>query len=315
MINGFRVINSFGRDDLARVYVVDFSDGRRVECVESLQPPHTREQKWVLLVSTSCGCPVKCLMCDAGMDFQGHLSSPQILSQIDFLVSGRYPDLRIPAAKFKIQFARMGEPAFNNAVLDVLEILPQRYHAPGLMGCVSTIAPRTCGRFMERIIEIKDRLYPAGRFQMQFSIQSTDEKERDQLMPVPKFTLEDIRNYGDRYFEEGDRKITLNFALARGSAFDVKKLIDIFVPERFMFKLTPLNPTYKVQRNKLASYIDAGDPKKYYEALDKLQQSGFDVLVSIGENEENLIGSNCGQYVLRHLQEQHKLKNSYTYIS
>ncbi|MBN2620601.1 radical SAM protein [candidate division WOR-3 bacterium] len=314
MTNDFNVVNSFGRDDLARVYVVDFGDGRRVECVESLQPPHTREQKWVLLVSTSCGCPVKCRMCDAGMDFHGHLSSQQILAQMDFLVSRRYADQRVPADKFKVQFARMGEPAYNEAVLDVLEILPQRYHAPGLMGCVSTIAPRKCERFLERIIEIKDRLYTAGRFQLQFSIHSTDEKERDELMPVPKFTLEDIREYGDCYFKEGDRKITLNFALARGSVFDVKRLIDVFAPERFMFKITPLNPTYNVQRNKLTSYIDADDPHKRYGALDELQQNGFDVLVSIGENEENLIGSNCGQYVLRHLNETEKLNNSYLYV-
>lgn len=314
MAINFNVVKSFGKDDLARVYVADVGDGRTIECVESLQPPFTREEKWVLLVSTSCGCPVRCRMCDAGMDFHGHLTVDEIIAQVDFLITRRYPDFRVPASKFKVQFARIGEPAFNMAVLDVLEILPARYQAPGLMGCISTIAPKKCGSFMERIIETKNRLYPAGRFQMQLSIHSTDEKERDYLMPMPKFTLEDIREYGDRYFREGDRKITLNFALARGSVFDVRKLIDIFVPERFMFKITPLNPTYNVQRNNMTSYIDINDPEKHYEALDELQQGGFDVIVSIGENEENLIGSNCGQYVLRHLQEDNKLKNSYLYV-
>lgn len=314
MVHCLKVIKSFGKDDLARVYVVDVGDGRSVECVESLQPPHSREEKWVLLVSTSCGCPVKCRMCDAGIDFHGHLSSRQILAQIDFLVGQRYPDLRVPAGKFKIQFARMGEPAFNNAVLDVLEVLPERYDAPGLMACISTIAPKKCESFMERVIDIKNRLYPMGNFQMQFSIHSSDEKERDHLMPLSKYTLEDIRDFGGRYFRDGDRKITLNFALAQGSSFDVRKLAGIFAPERFMFKITPLNPTYNVQTHNMVSYIDAHDPERQYQPFEELQSCGFDVLISIGENEENLIGSNCGQYVLRHIHEDEKLKDSYLYV-
>lgn len=293
---------------------MDMGDERMVECVESLQPPFTRNEKWVLLVSTSCGCPVQCKMCDAGLDFKGHLTADEILAQIDFLVSKRYPDRKIPAKKFKIQFARMGEPSFNNAVLDVLEQLPDQFHATGLMACISTIAPKKCQGFFGKLMDIKNRLYANGNFQMQFSVHSTDEKERDDLMPIPKFTLQDIREYGDQFFKPGDRKITLNFALATRSPFDVNTLISIFNPEKFMFKITPLNPTYNVQRNRLESYIDARKPDKSYQALDKLQSHGFDVLVSIGENEENLIGSNCGQYVLRHLEETEKLKDGYTYV-
>ena len=309
-----KIVNSFGKDDLARVYVMDLGEERMVECVESLQPPFTRDDKWVLLVSTSCGCPVQCKMCDAGLDFKSHLSADQILAQIDFLIGQRYPDHNIPAKKFKIQFARMGEPAFNAAVLDVLTRLPKRYEAPGLMACISTIAPRKCRDFMEQLIDIKERLYNDGHFQMQFSVHSTDEEERNYLMPIPKFTLQDIREYGDRFFKTGDRKITLNFALAQRSPFDVETLVKIFSPEQFMFKITPLNPTYNVKRSELHSYIDAENPEKQYEALQTLQSHGFDVLVSIGENEENLIGSNCGQYVLRHLNESDKLKNSYLYV-
>ncbi len=314
MTKSFKEIKSFGKDDLAKVYVMVMGDERMVECVESLQPPHTRNEKWVLLVSTSCGCPVKCRMCDAGMDFKGHLTADQILAQIDFLVEKRYPDHKIPAAKFKIQFARMGEPAFNSAVLDVLERLPDRYQAPGLMACVSTIAPRTAGAFMKKLMDIKERQYANGHFQMQFSVHSTDEQERDALMPVPKYSLQDIKEYGDRFVTPGDRKITLNFALAKKSLFDVQTLVNTFSPEKFMFKITPLNPTYNVRRHDLKSYIDAHDVHKQYDIFNQLKHHGFDVLISIGENEENLIGSNCGQYVLRHMNESDKLQNSYTYV-
>ncbi len=52
------VAASMGRDDLARVYIVEYPGGGRVECAESLQPPRPIEDKWVMLVSTLLGCPV-----------------------------------------------------------------------------------------------------------------------------------------------------------------------------------------------------------------------------------------------------------------
>jgi 23S rRNA (adenine2503-C2)-methyltransferase len=61
-----RVLVSTGREDIAVVYVAELEPGKQVEFVESLQPPLPREKKWVLIVSTLFGCPVQCLMCDAG---------------------------------------------------------------------------------------------------------------------------------------------------------------------------------------------------------------------------------------------------------
>ena len=119
-----QVIASSGTEDVAVVYIVQMDNNRLVECVESLQPPLTRDQKWVLLVSTMYGCPVGCMMCDAGGYFQGKLSTEEIFYQIDFLIHKRFPQGKIPSQQLKIQFARMGEPALNPAVLAVLDELP-----------------------------------------------------------------------------------------------------------------------------------------------------------------------------------------------
>jgi 23S rRNA (adenine2503-C2)-methyltransferase len=113
-----------GKDDVAMVYMAEFGPGKAIELVEAVQPPLPREKKWVLMVSTLFGCPVACQICDAGGSYQGKLSAEEILAQIDFMVSLRFPDGKVPVENFKIQFARMGEPAFNLAVLDVLEALP-----------------------------------------------------------------------------------------------------------------------------------------------------------------------------------------------
>jgi 23S rRNA (adenine2503-C2)-methyltransferase len=45
----------------------------------------------------------------------------------------------------------------------------------------------------------------------------------------------------------------------------------------------------------------------------KLRSFGYEVLVSIGEVEENHIGSNCGQYLMRHLTANEVIKEGYTY--
>ena len=47
--------------------------------------------------------------------------------------------------------------------------------------------------------------------------------------------------------------------------------------------------------------------------MEALEQEGYCVIVSIGELEENLVGSNCGQYVLKHLNQKHKIDGGYSY--
>jgi len=119
--------------------------------------------------------------------------------------------------------------------------------------------------------------------------------------------------YGERFFSAGDRKITLNFALAQDLTLDPDILLEHFTPEKFLIKITPLNPTYRASANRLSSYIDPNQSTDRYTVVDALRKAGYDVIISIGELEENFIGSNCGQYLLRHLQASDRLSTGYTY--
>jgi 23S rRNA (adenine2503-C2)-methyltransferase len=308
-----RIVGSTGNDDIAVASIAEMRDGRFIEFVESVQPPLPRTKKWVLIVSTMFGCPVGCLMCDAGGHYGGRLTKDEILSQIDHLVDSRYPDRCVGAEKFKVQFARMGEPSLNPAVLDVLEELPDRYRAPGLMPSVSSVAPAGSERFFERLMDIKTDLYSGGRFQLQLSIHTTDRQLRDRLIPVRKWSLKKLSAYGQAFLEQGDRKITLNSALADGMPFDPDVLLRYFDPEKFLVKMTPVNPTYQARSSGLATYIQPLKEEKRYEIVTGLREAGFEVIVSVGEPEENLIGSNCGQYVTRHLRETSPVADGYTY--
>lgn len=310
-----RILAAAGDGDPARVYLADLAtDGRErlVEFVESIQPPLPREEKWVLMVSTLLGCPVACPMCDAGGSFHGRLSAEEIIRQIDYLVDYRYPGRSIPAGKFKIQLARLGEPALNPAVLEVLRELPGRYDAPGLLPSLSTIAPQGCETFFAELAALKHELYPGGRFQLQFSIHTTDPTLRDKLIPAPKWDFDRIARYAEEWFTPGDRQITLNFALGADSPVEPQVMLKYFDPERFLVKLTPLNPTYRAHNNNLRSYL-SHNPAAEDDALPRrLREAGYRVIVSLGQSEEDLIGSNCGQFLQRHLKAREKLTDGYT---
>lgn len=308
-----KVLATAGRDDVARVFIADFGRGRLAEFVESVQPPLPRDEKWVLIVSPLFGCPVRCLMCDAGTYYRGRLSEEEIFEQIDYLVGLRYAGRRVPVKKFKIQFARSGDPALNPAVLEVLDELPARYEAPGLVPSLSTIAPASTDRFFERLLEIKNRRYSGGRFTLQFSIHTTDAARRDAIIPVKKWSFGRIAEYGRRFFAPGDRKIALNFALAKDSPVDPHGLARDFDPAVFLVKMTPLNPTYRAMQNGLASYLDGGSNESGGRVAAGLRAEGYEVIVSIGEREENLIGSNCGQAVVEHMKAVRPMAGGYTY--
>ena len=207
----------------------------------------------------------------------------------------------------------MGEPSLNPDVLEVLDELPERYSAPGLMPSLSTVAPKGCGDFLERLLEIKKAKYSGGHFQFQFSIHTTDERLRDQIIPVKKWSFAEMEAYGERFYAPGDRKITLNFALANDMPVEPAVLLRYFNPSKFLIKITPLNPTYRAVENKLSSYIDPQIEDNGYEIVEALKVAGYQVIVSIGEVEENLIGSNCGQYIKRHLSAAQPISDGYTY--
>lgn len=306
-----KLISSTGKDELAVVYVAQSSGGELVEFVESLQPPKTREEKWVLIVSTLYGCPVDCKMCDAGLYYHGRIPKEGIFWQIDNLITRRYPDGNVPSEQFKIQFARMGEPAFNPDVLRVIDEFDLYFNAPGFMPSISTIAPKSSDKFFEELLDLKLKKFSRANFQMQFSVHTTDEKMRDILIPVKKWSFKEIATYGERFYSPGDRKIGLNFAASVQYSVNPEILTEYFDPVKFIIKLTPLNPTYNSVRAGLTSVINEDNVNNEHPLVSGFRKCGYEVIISLGEFEENYIGSNCGQNILTHAVNPAKLSGGY----
>ena len=292
-----KIVYSTQENELARVYVAELDDGSKIEFVESTQPPHSIDEKWVLIVSTLKGCPVSCSLCDAGSYYSGVLTSEEILSQINYMVDQRYPNKNVKASKFKIQFSRIGEPAFNDNVLDVLKKLPTIYDPQKLLPSLSTIAPSGREAFFKKLIGIKDELYSDGKFQLQFSIHTSCEKMRKKLIPASTWSFKEMSEYISAFFRPGDRKITLNFATPVGYPLNVEEIKTFFDPKHCLIKLTPVNPTNKSLKNSFTGLIDPETPALNEKILKEFRCSGYDAILSIGELEENIIGSNCGMYL------------------
>jgi len=291
-----------GREELAYVYMLQLDDDPRhlVEAVDSVDPRYPRREKAVIIISTQFGCPVGCLMCDAGGQFAGNLTADQMLAQVRF-VSDRRPE-NLGSRKLKVHFARMGEPALNPAVLETLERLPAELPTPHLLPCISTVGPRQSRAFFAELLKIKERRYD-GRFQLQFSINTTDEELRRTLIPAPHLELRAIAELAGAFCRSpDDRKVVLNFALGRDFPVDVALLARCFDPARFMVKLTPINPTEQARRSGLSTALSAADPAAADALAQRLRWRGFDTVVSIGETEETDIGSNCGQLVRARLE-------------
>jgi len=79
----------------------------------------------------------------------------------------------------------------------------------------------------------------------------------------------------------------------------------------FIIKLTPVNPTFKALINNIQTLITSDS--KGYEIKDELEAGGFKAILSIGEWEENRIGSNCGQYVQACQNGGDKLTGAYSH--
>ncbi len=309
-----KILMEIGEEKISKVYLGEINEGQIIEFAEALNPPKSFKEKWILLISTQLGCPIKCIFCDAGGFFKRNLKAEEILMQIDFLISKKFPSKYVNCKKFKIQFARVGEPLLNSEILKVLVKLPLNFKCKTLIPSISTVAPKKGIEVFKEIKKIKDKLYAKGNFQFQFSIHSTREERRNWITPIKKLSLEEISHYGNYFYEKGDKKIALNFALIEGEDIEEEKIKKIFNPEIFLIKITPVNPTISAIKNKIPSLFFE-NPLAWKEKILKLKETGFEVIESIGELQENEIGSNCGMFIQKYLREPFKLpQNSYSYL-
>jgi 23S rRNA (adenine2503-C2)-methyltransferase len=284
---------------VAELYAAERRDDptRRVEFIDALDPGIPREKKWVAMVSTQFGCCVGCAMCDAGeRRFRGNVPAEDMLEQVRRIL-GAHPETDPRSvAMFKLHFARMGEPTFNPGVLEAIETLAKGGALPGLVPSISTVGPDCPPSvdFLEELTRLKNRFFKGGRFQLQFSVHTTDPVQRRALIPIRTWGLDRVGAFARRWVRKGDRKVTLNFVSSPELVVDPAALARACRPEDCLVKLTPTHPTKRAARNGLVDDWSRA-PERVRERAAAFEAAGFKVIINAPWPSETAGGVSCGQ--------------------
>ena len=213
--------------------------------------------KMVVTISTQKGCPMKCKFCDCPkVGCFGNASREELADEVRhaILASGcKY------TKRFNLHLACMGEPALNAPNVlqfirdDLRELVGGLMKADVIHPVFTTMLPSALGvPYMTSVLEdfcnIKNEDYN-GEAGLQLSINSTDEKQRQDLFDGMSLPLVKIAEIAANLPKPVGRKYTLNFPVASDTILDPKELSYLFDKSRFIVKITPIHETNEAKAN------------------------------------------------------------------
>lgn len=259
--------------------------------------------KWVITISTQYGCSMGCKFCDVPKVGKGLNATLNDLT--NQLIEGLKLHPEIGATKrLNLHYARMGEPTFNFDVIEhakQLHKIVKPYIGNSMIHpVISTMLPKANKGLMEFLNEwcdIKNYTYRGGAG-LQFSINSTDDDQRNEMFSGNSLPLNDIAEIGRLLPDPKGRKYALNFALADNYIVDAEKLAMLFNPNKFMVKITPLHKTQSCDDNGIVTTDGYEAFTPYQKAETALKNAGFDVIVFVPSYDEDLGLITCGNAIL-----------------
>lgn len=259
-------------------------------------------KKWVATISTQHGCPMRCRFCDCPKyGFYGNVSLDLLKYQIQTIL--RNEDVK-HTDRFNVHFARMGEPTFNHNVLNFAVILrdevSKHIDATTIHPVVSTMLPASNKDLENYILEwcdIKNNLYN-GEAGLQFSINSTDENQRDWQFNNMSLSLNEISRLADKLPMPVGRKYTLNFAVTEETLLSAHYLTALFDQKKFIVKITPIHQTKAALENAFDTTSTYEDYWVYKHFEQPLLDLGWDVIVFVPSHEEDSDKITCGNALI-----------------
>lgn len=259
-------------------------------------------EKWVITISTQYGCSMRCKFCDVPKVGKGiNVTYDDLKNQIITGLS-LHPEIK-STKRLNVHYARMGEPTWNRTVLDFTRNMSRElypYIGRSLIHpVVSTMLPkgnRYLNEYLNEWMEIKNYDF-RGDAGLQFSINSTSDEEREDMFSGSSLSLTEISEIGKMLETPKGRKITLNFAVA-GYEVNAEKLRELFSPDKFVVKLTPMHKTHTALENGIKTNGDYTTMYPYSHIEENLKKVGFDVLVFIASEYEDLGRITCGNAIL-----------------
>lgn len=260
-------------------------------------------EKWVITLSTQYGCSMNCKFCDVPKVGKGINATYNDLK--NQLIEGLKLHPEITGTKrLNLHYARMGEPTFNFSVIDHtfdLHKIVKPYIGNSMIHpVISTMLPKNNKRLFEYLnlwCDIKNEKF-RGDAGLQFSINSTDDDQRNEMFSGNSLLLSEIAEIGYLLPDPIGRKYALNFALADDYIIDAEKLLELFDPKKFMCKITPLHKTQSCESNGIITTGGYESFTPYKQAETYLKAAGFDVIVFVPSYDEDLGLITCGNAIL-----------------
>jgi 23S rRNA (adenine2503-C2)-methyltransferase len=212
-------------------YLFKLDDGKRIESVLIPEKDH-----YTLCVSSQVGCAQGCGFClTATGGFERNLTRGEIIAQARDIKNDLGDEKRLT----NIVFMGMGEPLANYK---------------NLVSAIGTLTDNDAGlRFASRRITVSTaglvpKISALGndtRVNLAVSLNATDNKTRDSLMPINrKFPLEKLLEACRQYRAAPGRRITFEYILIKGindSEDDARRLAIMLRPIRCKINLIPFN--------------------------------------------------------------------------
>lgn len=266
------------------------------------------QEKWVITLSTQYGCIMKCTFCDVpNVKWRGNVSFDDLKKQLYSAIS-LFPDVKY-TERLNIHFARMGEPIFNDAVFEFSKWLATSkrkiqeetgLRVETIHPVLTTSLPKNFKRLKERILEwceIKNELFN-GQAGLQFSINSTSNKQRDDMYNRMAISLEELSEIARLMPEPLSRKYCLNFAYASDYEVNGEYLSKLFDTKKFMCKITPIHNNNACEENGIKTIGGYDSYLPYVKPEKELVDAGFDTLIFVPsiDEEDGLV--TCGNAIL-----------------
>ena len=266
-------------------------------------------EKLVVTISTQRGCPMNCMFCDCPkVGFHGNVSRTELAEEVlnCIIESGcEY------TKRFNLHLARMGEPTFNVNVLDFVKydlrnLVNSHMKADVIHPVLTTMLPKNNHHLKDRLLswcDIKNNDYN-GEAGLQFSINSTDEKQRDSLFRGRSLSLSEISDLSKELPQPSGRKYTLNFPVTKETILDSSELSKLFDKDKFIVKITPIHETHEALLNGLTTDTGYYSYDVYEKFENPLLEEGWQVIVFIPSKEEDEDRITCGNALLSDINKE-----------
>lgn len=294
-------VGDYGKENNIKADFLGFT--KKINGVQHKSVDYSK--KLVVTISTQKGCPMNCMFCDCPkVGCKGNVSREELAEEVRNCIR----DSKCKhTERFNLHLARMGEPSFNRDVLtfveyDLQDLVRSEMSADVIHPVFTTMLPKN-NRFLKDMIErwcvIKNYVYD-GEAGLQFSINSTDEEQRNRLFRGMSLSLEEISEIAKGLTWPKGRKYTLNFPVTKETIIDPKKLSRLFDKEQWLVKITPIHETKEALANGIIT--DTGYYSyDVYEKFEKpLLEEGWDVIVFIPSKEEDEDRITCGNALIAH---------------